>query len=356
MHNSRNFIRIRGLALLSILVLPVLVFASLGQRAAAATLTSASLQLSDSRPDEQNIDYDFTASNITSTAINCIKVVFATTASGTTAPDDIDTTGAALDNTSDFIPTPSGWTADASTNGTILLTNNSGETPGSSSGSLFFTGIDNGSVSGTTYFMRLNTYANTDCSSSPIDDALLTFVYTAGQNVSMMIDPTLSFTVSAVSASQSVNGATTTAMSTSTTIPFSTVTSSANAVVAQDLTISTNAPHGYSVALRYSGAPTNGTTQIPDHSGSNASPSSFSAAGTEAFGYTTNDATLGSGTAARFISNKWAAATTSDEEVAYSGTAVSNQTTRVGYQAGVSGSTAAGTYITTIIYTATAVY
>ena len=82
-------------------------------------------------------------------------------------------------------------------------------------------------------------------------------------------------------------------------------------------------------------------------------------AGTEAFGYTTNDATLGTGTAARFTTGgpKYAAFTTSNAEAGYSGAAVSSETIRLGYAVGISGTTPAGTYgSSTVIITATPAY
>ncbi len=153
--------------------------------------------------------------------------------------------------------------------------------------------------------------------------------------------------------------ATTTVASTDGTIPFGTVTTSTNGVAAHDLTVTTNAGSGYTLSIRYTAKPTSGANDIDDHTGTNAAPTTMSP-GTEAFGYTTNDATLGTGTADRFTSsggNKWAAFTTSNAEVAYSSTSVSSQTTRVGYQVGISGTTPAGIYGTsTVIVTATPAY
>jgi hypothetical protein len=112
------------------------------------------------------------------------------------------------------------------------------------------------------------------------------------------------------------------------------------------------------VYTRYTAQPTSGANTINNHTGSNAAPTAFSAAGTEAFGYTTEDATL-SGTADRFTSaggNKWAAFTTSNAELVFNATAVSSQTTRVGFQTGIATTTEPGSYVTSVIYTAVPVY
>jgi hypothetical protein len=141
-------------------------------------------------------------------------------------------------------------------------------------------------------------------------------------------------------------------------IPFGTPTASQNKITAQDLTVATNAGSGYTIFTRYTGQLTSGSNTIADHTGTNAAPTAFSAAGTASFGYTTDDATLGTGTAARFTSGgaKWAALTTSNLEVAYSNVAVASTTHCVGYQVGISSTTAAGTYTSTVIYTATPVF
>lgn len=333
---------------------------TLPEGASAATLNGASLLLADSRPSQTSISYTFDADNVTTSTTRCIKMVFATTSTGTTAPTGFSSTSAALSGSSDYIPTPGSWSVDASTNGTVLITLAGGETPASASDrTVILTGITNGSTAETTYFLQFSTFSNTNCSTGPIDSVVVAFVYTNGQVVSLSVDPSLTFLVDAVSSSQSVNGATTTVVTTDGTIPFGTVTTSANAIAAHDLTVSTNAAGGYTVYIRYTAQPTSGSNTIDNHSGTNASPTAFSAAGTEAFGYTTNDATLGTGTVDRFTSsggNKWAAFTTGNLEVAYSATAVANQTTRVGYQVGVSGSTEAGNYTTNVILTALPVY
>lgn len=179
----------------------------------------------------------------------------------------------------------------------------------------------------------------------------------------MSVESILSFTVAGVAGngSATVNGATITngLTTTSTTIPFGTITTSTNKVAAQDLTVSTNSGSGYTVYTRYTAPPTSGANTISDlGSASNAAPATFTAAGTEGFGYTTEDSSL-SGTATRFTAtggNKWAPFTTSNAELVYSSAAVNAQTTRVGFQAGIATTTEPGSYVTSVIYTAVPVY
>ncbi len=319
----------------------------------AATLTGSDVTLSDPRPSQVGVTYTMDWDNVTTSTIKCMKVSFSTVATGITVPTGMTTTGASYDvAASDYVPDAQTWSTNATVNGTVGVTSVTGEIPASASGrTLVLNGITNGSVVDTRYFVLFNTYNNTDCATSPVDSGVGVIIFTNGQVVSLTIDPTISFTVNAVS-SGTVNSTAIGVTTTSTTIPFGTVGVATNGVAAHDLTVGTNAGSGYTVYTRYTGTLTNlaGAT-IPDHTGTNAVPTSFSAPGTAAFGYTSEDFTLGTGTAGRFNSNNWAKFTTANLEVAYSPNSVNNETTRVGYQVGVSNLTAAGNYTTTVIMT-----
>lgn len=327
----------------------------------AASLTGSKVALSDSRPSGTSVAYDIEFDNVTTSAIKCIKVEFDTAADGSGGkPSGLDITSAAFSGSSDFIPTPASWSvSNNNTTGVSSITFATGETPaGATDRNAILTGITNGSTAETGYFLLLSTYNNVDCTSSPVDSGIGSYIYVTGQAVTLTVDPTIAFNVAAVASSQSVNGATTTVTTTDGTIPFGTVTTGALSIAAHDATVTTNAGSGYTVYIRYTAKPTSGSNDIDDHSGTNAAPSAMSA-GTEAFGYTTNDATLGTGTAARFTDSapEYAAFTTSNAEVAYNAAAVSSQTTRIGYAVGIAGTTPAGTYGTsTVILTATPAY
>lgn len=331
----------------------------------AATLTTASVTLSDPRPNGTTVSYDFQASGVTTTPIKCISMEFDTAADGSGGkPTGMDITNAALSASTDYIPTPASWSvANNNTTGISSITFATGETPASASGrNVILTTITNGSVADNDFFLIVRTFNNTDCATTPVDSSVVGFLFTNGQAVSMSVDGSLAFTIAGVAGNGSlaVNGATITngLTTTSATVPFGTVTSSTNKIAAQDLTVSTNSGGGYTVYTRFTAQPTSGSNTIDNSSGSNAAPATFSAAGTEAFGYTTEDTTL-SGTADRFTSsggNKWAAFTTSNAELVYSATPISNQTTRIGYQVGVAGATEPGSYVTSVILTAVPLY
>jgi hypothetical protein len=217
--------------------------------------------------------------------------------------------------------------------------------------------ITNSSVPDTSYFYKIGTFNNTDCVTTPIDNATVEFINTNGSTLSLSVDSSLSFSVNAVATSSSCAGGTSNSGSTATTIPFGTVTSATNGLVCQDLSAATNAANGYTIYVRYTGQLTNGIAQtLADWTGTNAAPTAFSAAGTEAYGYSTNAAVLGTGTPGRFVGNKFAANTISNNEVGYEATGVTSTTFRIAHQAGISTLTHPGTYQTTVIYTCTPVY
>lgn len=330
----------------------------------AATFTSAKVALSDPRPAATSVSYTVTVSSVTSSLIKCVKADFSSSQSSsvaigngfTAASASITAASSTLVNSS-----ATGWTAVPTTNN-ITYTNATGITPSTTTGATFIiAGVTNTSTADIGYWVRFNTYNNVDCSTTGVDNATIGFINTNGSTLSLSVDPTLTFTVNAVAGAQSCDGTTTTAASTATTIPFGTVTASTNAVVCQDLTASSNSTNGYTIFSRYTAAPTNAIGQtIADWTGTNGTPTVFPAAGTEAYGMSTNDSSLtvtGSG-ADRFTltSQKWAKLTTTNAEVAYEAAGVTSTTYRIGHQVGVSTLTKPGTYTTTIVYTCTPVY
>lgn len=328
--------------------------------AGSATLSTGSLALSSSVPSAAATTYTLTFSNVTTSSIQCIKVVFATTASGSTIPTNMSTTAAAFSATSTYVNNPASWTADGSSvPGTVSITYASGGTPASAAGrTIVLTGITNGSVADTAYYAQVSTYTNVNCSTGGLDSGTVAFIYTTGQAVSATVDPSLTFTITGVS-SGTVNAATVNITTTASTIPFGTVTSSTNKIGAHDLAVGTNAQGGYTVTTRYTGALTDLTSDtITDLTATNDAPDAFPTPGAEAFGYTTQDSVLGTGTPARFTTgggNKWSKFTTSPLEIIYNADPAS-ETTRVGYQVGIASTTEAGTYSTTVVFTATPVY
>lgn len=325
--------------------------------AQAASLSDASLSLSDPRPGETST-YTFTADGF-SGAAECIVLEIDSQADGAGGvPSSFDSTGSALDNASTMV-TAANWTLDDSVNGVFELTNGTGATP--SQGTLVFTGVQNGDTEGTNYAL-FTTYSDDTCTTA-LDTVVVAFAYNDGALVTLTIDPSLTFSVNGVASGQSINGSdNTTIASTGTALDFgNAVTSAANGVSAHDLEVTTNASGGYVVYLRHSGDLANAASDtISAHTGTNAAPTAFPSAGTEAWGYTTEDGSLTGGTADRFTTgggDLWAGFTTTNQPVMDNPSATAGTDSNgVAHQVGISTSTPAGNYQTTIIYTIVATY
>ncbi len=327
----------------------------IGNVASVAALNTSSLTLSDSRPSETGVTYTFDSDGWdTGTTINCVQIVFSANADGTGGvPGSMTTTGA------DFLIgstalTHGSWTETFTANGTLELTSGA-EAILASPSNLVFDGITNPNTD-STFFATVDTYTNADCSTGPTDNTVVAFATKDGTPVSLTIDPTLTFTCTGLGSGQTINGETTTHVSTGSSIDYlNDVNSTTAGVSAHDLDVSTNASGGYTVYIRHTGLLTNSNSDtIDNHSGTNLVPTNM-AVGSEQWGYTTDDATLsavGDGVDRFTVGNDWAGFTTSNEEVMTD----ESGTTRVGHQANVAAATEAGTYTTNIIYTVVATF
>ncbi len=320
----------------------------------AAPLTGASVELGDPRTSTTSTYTVDAAGFTTGTAIACVNVVLAANADGTGSVAGLNTGSSTLSSTS--LLSDGNWAVSNATGGTLSITNSSTTETPIANGNIVWGGVTNGSADGTTYYGVMTTYTDASCTGgNEVDAVTMAFVYKDGALVSLTIEPTLTFAINAVATSQTVNGATTTIGSSATSIDHGTsVTSSANGISAHDLVVTTNAAGGYIVYLR--NAPATLTNAASDtitlHTGSNGTPTAFPAAGTEAWGYTTDDSDL-----AQFTSNTWAGFNTINEEVMKNANATSgSDTSRVGHQVGIATDTEAGTYETTMIYTIVATY
>jgi hypothetical protein len=335
----------------------------------AASLTNGKVALTDPRPypgsgtNGTNVTYTATVSSVTATALRCITATFVTTPTGSTAVPGMSASSATVNAGSTLLTSSTGsWTTTDTAN-QVKYTNTTNVTaPSVLTGATFIMqAIQNGNTADTGYWMQFKTFSDTACT-APIDNTTVGFIYTNGSTLSLTIDGTLTFTVNAVGSGQACDGGTTTAASTSSTIPFGAVTTASNGFVCQDLTAATNASNGYTIYARYTAAPTNGTGQtISDWTGSNGAPTTFPGAGTtEAYGYSTNDATLSvTGNGANRFTNggqKYSGMTTSNAEIAYEAAGVTSTTYRIAHQVGITTLTDPGTYSTTIIYTCTPVF
>lgn len=353
----------KALTLLLIIVLVATSFAYNIQSAKAGALTTASNKITNSTPSAVNVQYVTQWTFPSTDTIRCMQIQYTTTASGSTIPTGMTTTSASKLSISGGGLTDGSWTGYYTTNGTLQYENSTGQASTATPVTITTNGITNPSSTGV-YYAQIRTYSGlaTHACSGEVDHVTVAFAVTAGQALSVDVDPSLSFAVSNLANGITINGASTTvniSAANVNTIPLGHINSSANVIVGQSLTVQTNAVNGYTVYASYSGTLSDGAGTphtIADHTGTNGTPTSFPSAGTSAFGYTTSSTTL-SGTGTRFQSNKWAKFETWGYEVAKKTTKTSgDDVTNVGIQVGVSGSQEAGTYTTTIIYVATPTY
>ncbi len=291
--------------------------------------------------------YDIDFAGVTATAAKCIVVRFDASSGGASAGLPSGMTVASSQLTGSTAVTAANWGTGTASANKITYKFLTGENV--VAGKLTITGITHNPTTAGTYFAFVDTYSDDTCATA-IDSAAAAYAITDNVGVSGTVAATLSFTAAGLN-SGTCNGATITATSsTATAMPLGSLSMASNSVAGQTLTVSTNAAGGYTVYLRGTGQMGNGNGQfLAATSGSNATPAAFSAAGTEAFGYTTDHAL--SGTATRFQPNKWAALNTANEEVAFASAGpVSSDATKLCVQAGISGSTRAGVYTTQLIY------
>lgn len=349
---------------ISLLTLGLLPFA---KSVNAGTFTPAKVIISDSRSGNAATTYDFSFTTTVTTNIKQLDVVFCTTASGAcSTPTGIVTTGAtrASDNLAG-----TGRTDDFTGNGTLSTVVTTPASQATQAVTVQYTGITNPTTTNTTFFARVTSYSDTG--STVIDSATVAFATLMSTSIAVTasVDPTFVFTVAAANTG-AVNGASiNVTTSTATTIPLGTLASGVPNIAAHDVSVTSNSKNGYTVTVKAVADPplVDGSNNIDAFTGTNDTPVTWSSPGggaanvnTGFFGYTTNDATLGTGTAARFTSsggNKWSGTTTSPLEVAYSATGVTTaEVTRVGWQAEVNGLQPAGAYTGSVILVATPTY
>ena len=187
--------------------------------------------------------------------------------------------------------------------------------------------------------------------------------------VSATVDTIFTFAVDGTTAGTAVNGDTTTGNTSSTSIPFGTLTDASATTSAQQLTVNTNAANGYVVTIQLDGALRSSTgedidgfqdgsdidTPIPwvDPAGTLGSPNTYGH-----WGFTTDDATTTRSAGDEFDLLEYAAASTSERVVMshdgpVNGVGMGVGTTTVGYKVRISALQAAGDYSTTLTYVAT---
>lgn len=190
--------------------------------------------------------------------------------------------------------------------------------------------------------------------------------------VSANVDTSLTFSVSGVNSSSTVNGSATTTIATTTptTLPFGTLPIGVSRTLAHDLTVSTNASNGYTVTVEQTGRlqSTTGATIDGFIDGANTTtPASWikpsaNIANTDTYGHwglTSTDGTTTRSALDEFSSDKWVSGSTTPIVIMGNtgpadGVTSGVGTARIGYQIQISALQEAGDdYTTTLRYIVT---
>jgi hypothetical protein len=168
--------------------------------------------------------------------------------------------------------------------------------------------------------------------------------------------PNLTIAFAGVNSGTSVDGETTSLTTAANDISYGSLTVGAAKVAAHKVTVTTNAAQGYATTLQQDGnLRTAASQQISPVSAPNSAPAAWPVGiTTGAFGYHTTDTVLCTGSAGRFTGTKYAALTTTPEEVACSTTPVSNEATTIVYKLEIGGLQANGRYNNIVTYITTA--
>ena len=230
----------------------------------AASLSSMTLTLSSTTPDDTSVDHTFDFTKGTAGTIRGVRFDYCDAGSGTcTVPTGLDTTSGTLDaagTDNEF----DAWNLDVSTNGVIRLTEDTGDASNASP-IIKFGDITNPSASGdapTTFFVRITTYTDTGDATTADGPSQVASAVIPAITVSGTQDAILELTVTGVASSTSIGDTgdtkSTTATSTSSTLPFGTfapkdTTGAESKAVAHTIKVVTNGSSGYSASVLGSG-------------------------------------------------------------------------------------------------------
>lgn len=236
---------------------------------AATAVTLAKLTLADSRTSNATGDYTLAFTQSSATEIKCVRVVFATTATGSTLPTDMVTSTVANVDAGWTGLDHSLWTETSSTPGTIDWAYASGETPTSGIVVMVFDTITNPSSTATAY-AQITTYSDS-CGGTSVDTGVAAVAYLPAVTVSATVSSTLSFAITAASDADCDTSFTTeedTSSVSATAVEFGTI-ASLNTFYhgCQDLTVSTNAADGYVVKAHELTSLMSGANTIDDSTG-----------------------------------------------------------------------------------------
>ncbi len=226
-----------------------LVFATATEVARAGSLTALTTYPSTPKAGATSVSYSINFTTATTDNIKQVSLQFATQSGGTTKPANMSLSGSVLDSTSNL---GAGWSLDTSgsSSGLVFIRRASaGSISASTSATINLDGITNPLLrdcdvaSVQLYencYVGVTTYS--DDGSTAVDSGNIAFEITE--------DPSLTMLVEGVASGQTHNGITTSTTSSNTSLPFGSIGGGQVKYVAHKLTITTNAPAGYTVSAK----------------------------------------------------------------------------------------------------------
>ena len=352
------------------LLLVVSFLSYISQKANAALLSSASIQLTDPRPSNASTSWVIKYTP-TATTFKCIDIIISdttghivlTTNPATTAPATLATNGSSSTSvTGGGFTSPGSWTYTHTSTGIMQYDYSTGDAgDGSTPAVITIGGITNPSVG--TFYAQIATYstdASHVCSGLVDTSNVMALVTTGGVATTVSVDPTLSFSVAGYSSA--VNGAPApNPITDALRIPFGNVAAGGSATqAAQLLTTSTNAAGGYSIYIRNTQLLTDSNADsiaAQTCTGSDCSTVAHNMAfsgstSTSSFGFTTDSGGGGN----PITSNQFVGLTTSNVVIDHKTAATNAGILHVEYQLELSNVQPPGTYSNVITYTATPTY
>ena len=343
----------------------------------AATIDNRKITISDSRPSQAPVTYDFQGDH-SGSAVKCLELSFCQSASGACTGPSAMTAASAVKGVSGEWNgwTYANWTATTTFTATrVRYINTTGEAGGSSYS--FSTATITNSDTAGTYYARAASYSDVTCGTA-VDSGVTAFAIISGVAVSATVPETLTFTIGAV-----VNGTCDTTFgtfggpaSTATNVAYGEISSTETFYHGcQDLTVSTNANDGYSVTgqettnLRDTTISMNLSDSLGDSgSMSQTATSAWSTSTNNGFGFACANAT---GTDCAMTATTWysqfscvgsdaqcdpGTGAEAAQSVMSNAAAVSGNASRIQYKLSVSATQAAGSYSNTVVYIATPTY
>lgn len=349
----------RSKFLLAVLVIFSMIVAGLPVgKVQAGTLTYTSDSLSTSAPSQSTgVEHTITFRGTTNIAtVNTLQVTLPST-SWMSGAGTLTATGFSQSGPFAVTALPGTLVANVDINGVISIT-----------------GITVGLLASTTYGVRLQSLgaslytpaavgvygvgveSRVGAATQDTQTARVAVIASVGVNAD--VSSSLSFSIDAVASAQTVAGEITDVTTTSTTVPFGTLTAGVHREAAHGLTIATNASNGFTVRVEQSADLTSGSDIIAAVTSTNTTPAVWPTVSTGGrFGYHTLDGVLGTGTTTRFATlNTFAQFATTAYEVSYMSGPTASNTDQILYKVEVANDQPAGSYSNTINYIATPVF